>query len=247
MTEALSAAPPAPAAPGIGAVEAVAGTFTKPSETFGRLMARPTWWLPFLLSLVVGTLTYAVAAPKIDLERTIQASIEKSGRSVPAGTVERQVAFMHKWAPAFTAGVALVGAAAFFVIALVLWGSAKAMGGDVKYSQMMAIWAHSGLPSVIGSLVAIPLFLRVPDASLTQAAAERVLASNVGAFLDDSAPAALRTLGGSLDIFTFAVLALLVLGFRRVPGLSKGAATAIPIVLWALVVVAKVAWKAVMG
>jgi hypothetical protein len=196
---------------------------------------------------VVGTLTYAVAAPKIDLERTIRASIEKSGRSVPAGTVERQVAFMHKWAPAFTAGVAVVGAAAFFVIALVLWGAAKAMGGDVRYSQMMAIWAHSGLPSVVGSLVAIPLFLREPDASLTQAAAERVLASNVGAFLDDSAPAALRTLCGSLDVFTFAVLFLLVLGFRRVPGLSRGAATAIPIVLWAVVVVAKVAWKAVMG
>ncbi len=249
MTDAAPGAPvPVPSpAPGIGAVEAIVGTFTKPSDTFGRLVARPTWWLPLVISIVLGAITYGVAAPKIDLEGTIRESIEKSGRSVPAGTVERQVAFMQKWSMAFTAGVAVVGAAAFFVIALVLWGGARAMGGDVRYSQMMAIWAHSGLPSVVGSLFAIPLFLRLPDGSLTQAAAEKVLASNVGAFLDDGAPAAVRTLGSSLDIFTFAVLFLLVLGFRRIPGLSKAAATAIPIVLWVVVVAAKVAWKAVMG
>jgi hypothetical protein len=240
-------APVPPPASGIGAVAAIVGTFTKPSDTFGRLIARPTWWLPFLLSVVIGTLTYVAVAPKIDLEGTIRASIEKSGRSVAAGTVERQVAFMHTWAPAFIAGVTVVGAAAFFVIALVLWGGARAMGGDVRYPQMMAIWAHSGLPSVIGSLVAIPLFLRVPDGTLTQTSAEKVLASNVGAFLDDSASAALRTLGSSLDIFSVAVLLLLVLGFRRIPGLSKGAATAVPIVLWGAFVAVKVAWKAVMG
>jgi hypothetical protein len=247
VTETAAAGPEASPAPAIGAVEAIVGTLTQPSATFGRLVARPTWWLPFLLSLVIGVLTYAVALPKIDLEGTIRESIEKSGRSVPAGTVERQAAFMHKWSAAFTAGVAVIGAGAFFVIALVLWGGARAMGGDVRYSQMMAIWAHSGLPSVIGSLFAIPLFLRLPDGSLTQSAAEKVLVSNVGAFLDDGAPAALRTLGASLDIFSFAVLLLLVLGFRRIPGLSRGAATAIPIVLWVVVVAAKVAWKAVMG
>lgn len=249
MTDAASAAPaPVPAsAPGIGAFEAIVGTFTKPSDTFGRLVARPTWWLPLLLSVVIGAITYAVAAPKIDLEGTIRASIEKSGRSVPAGTVERQVAFMQKWAPAFTAGVAVVGAGVFFVVALIFWGAARAMGGDARYSQMLAIWSHAALPSAIGSLLAIPLFLRMADGSLSQSAAERVLASNVGAFLDDSAPAALRTLGASLDVFSFAVLFLLVLGFRRIPGLSKGAATATPIVLWAVYVAAKVAWKAVMG
>jgi hypothetical protein len=236
-----------PAEPPISAVAALVGTFSSPSETFRRLVARPTWWLPFLLSLVLGTLTYVVATPKIDLEGTIRESIEKSGRSVPAGTVEKQVAFMQKWSAVVTAGVVVVGSGAFFFVALILWGAAKMMGGDARYPQLLAIWAHAGLPSAIGSLVAIPLFLRLPDGSLTQTAAQRVLASNVGAFLDDSTPAALRTFGNSIDIFSFAVLFLLVLGFRRLPGLSRGAATAIPIVLWALLVAGKVAWRAVMG
>ena len=242
-----SAAPVPAAEPPISPVAAVIGTFSSPSETFRRLVARPTWWLPFLLSLVLGTLTYVVASPKIDLEGTMRESIEKSGRSVPAGTVERQVAFMQKWSAVVTAGFFVVGTVAFFFVALILWGGAKMMGADARYAQILAIWAHSGLPSAIGSLVAIPLFLSVPNGSLTQTAAQKVVASNLGAFLDDSSPAALRTFAGSIDIFSFAVLFLLVLGFRRLPGLSKGAASAIPIVLWALFVAGKVAWRAVMG
>jgi len=242
-----SAAPVPAAEPPISPVAAMVGTFSSPSETFRRLVARPTWWLPFLLSLVLGTLTYVVASPKIDLEGTMRESIEKSGRSVPAGTVERQVAFMQKWSAVVTAGFFVVGTVAFFFVALILWGAAKMMGADARYAQILAIWAHSGLPSAIGSLVAIPLFLSVPNGSLTQTAAQKVVASNLGAFLDDSSPAALRTFAGSIDIFSFAVLFLLVLGFRRLPGLSKGAATAIPIVLWALFVAGKVAWRAVMG
>ncbi|HEX7529007.1 MAG TPA: YIP1 family protein, partial [Thermoanaerobaculia bacterium] len=148
--------------PPISAVAAVVGTFASPSETFRRLVARPTWWLPFLLSLALGTLTWAVAFPKVDLEGTARESIEKSGRSVPVGAVERQVAFMQKWSAVFTAGVCAFLAGAFFLVALVFWGAAKMMGADARYAQLLSIWAHSGLPGAIGYVVAIPLFLRLP-------------------------------------------------------------------------------------
>jgi len=231
----------------ISPVSAVVGTFSRPSETFRRLVARPTWWLPFLMSLVLGTVAYAVAVPKIDLEATIRESLEKSGRPVTAGAVAQRVAFMEKWSGVFTAGIAVAGAAVFFVTALVLWGSARAMGADARYAQLLTIWAHAGLPSTVGAFFAIPLFLRLPDGSLSQAAAQRVLASNLGAFLDDSTPRSLQSLASSLDIFSLAALFLLVLGFRRLPGLSPGAATATPIVLWLVWVVGKVAWRAVVG
>ena len=142
----------------------------------------------------------------------------------------------------------MVGAAAvFFLAALVLWGSAKAMGAAARYPQLLAIWGHAGLPSVLGALLAIPIFMQLPDASLTQDAVPQVVKSNVGAVLDPSTPAPLLARAGSIDVFSFAVLFLLVVGFRRLPGLSKGAATAIPIVLWLVIVIGKVAWRAVMG
>ena len=144
----------------------------------------------------------------------------------------------------FALGFTVLG---FFFVGLVFWGAARAMGADARYAQLLAIWAHASLPNVVGGLFAIPLIATLPDASATQASLQGILRSNVGAFLAEDAPAALRSVLGSLDLFSFAVLALLVVGFRKLPGLSKGAATAIPIVLWLVYVAGKTAWMAVFG
>jgi hypothetical protein len=241
---------PAAEAP-ISAVSAIAGTFSRPSETFRRLVVRPTWWLPLLLLVLATASGWLVAVPKMDMDRTIRESIEKraekSGRTIAPEMIDRQVEMSKKMMPLFF-GIAVGGTAVFFFFAaLVLWGSAKAMGGEARYAQLLAIWGHAALPSLLGALLAIPIFLQLPNGSLTQEGAEQVVKSNVGAFLDSSAPAALRAFAGSIDVFSFAVLFLLVLGMRRLPGLSKGAATSIPIVLWLVIVIGKVAWRAVMG
>jgi hypothetical protein len=71
--------------------------------------------------------------------------------------------------------------------------------------------------------------------------------SNLGAFLPaDTAPALLAA-ASSLDVFALWSLVLLVIGFRRIPALSRGSATAIPIVLWGAWVAAKVGWRLVFG
>lgn len=245
-----SPAVPAAEAP-ISPVSAVVGTFSRPSETFRRLVARPTWWLPLVLIIASTAAAWFVVSPKMDMDRTIRESIEKraekSGRTIPPEAINRRVEMSKKLMPVFFAAVVVAGAVVFFFAALVLWGSAKAMGAEARYPQLLAIWGHAGLPSVLGALLAIPIFMQLPDASLTQDAVQQVVKSNVGAFLDPSAPAALRAFAGSIDVFSFAMLFLLVLGIRRLPGLSKGAATAIPIVLWLVIVIGKVAWRAVMG
>ncbi len=249
----MSAASPAipPAEAPISPVSAVVGTFSRPSETFRRLVARPTWWLPLVLILAATTVSWLVVAPKMDMDRTIRESIEKraekSGRTIPPEAINRQVEVSKKMMPLFF-GFALAGSAIFFFLpGLVLWGSAKAMGADARYTQLLSIWGHAYLPNLVGALVAIPIFLQLPDASLTQEGIAQVVKSNVGAFLDPSTPAPLLALAGSLDVFSLYALTLLVLGFRRLPGLSKGAATATPIVLWLVYVIGKVGWRAVFG
>jgi Yip1 domain len=246
-----AAAPVHAGDPPISPVSAVVGTFASPSETFRRLIARPTWWLPFVLVVLSTAATWAVVSPKMDMDRTIRESIEKqaekSGRTIPAEQINRQVEVSKKMMPVFF-GVAVVASAVFFFFAaLVLWGAAKAMGAEAGYTQFLALWGHAALPSILGLLLSIPIFMQLPDASLTQDGVQQVVKSNVGAFLDPSAPAPLRAFASSIDIFSFAVLFLLIVAFRRVPGLSKGAATATPIVLWLVIVIGKVAWRAVMG
>lgn len=247
----------APTAPFPGAPEplspvaAVVGTFSKPSETFGRLLSRPTWWLPFLATILVTTVIFLVSMPKLDMERTVRDAIEKrsarTGQTVPPEVVNRQVEQSQKMTGVFLGFALGFTVLAFFVVGLVLWGAARAMGADARYAQLLAIWAHASLPNVLGGILAIPLLASLPDASATQASLQGILRSNPGAFLADDAPAALRSLLGSIDLFSLATLFLLVLGFRKLPGLSKGAATATPVVLWLIWVVGKTAWAAVFG
>jgi hypothetical protein len=247
---AASSAVPAAEAP-ISPVSAIVGAFSRPSETFRRLVARPTWWLPLVLVLASTAASWLAVAPKMDMDRTVREAIEKqaekSGRTIPPEAVNKRVEMTRKLMPVFF-GVVLAGSAVFFFFpALVFWGSAKAMGADARYKQVLSIWGHANLPNVLGTLLAIPIFLQLPDSSLTQEGASQVVKSNVGAFLDPSTPAPLRALAGSLDIFSLSALFLLVFAFRRLPGLSKGAATVTPIVLWLVYVIGKVAWRAVFG
>ena len=242
-----SASPTAPVSP----VAAVAGTFTSPSATFARLLARPTWWLPFLLSLAFTAGVFAIASQKMDMDRTVREALEKraskTGQVVSPESVTRQVQMTQKLQPYILGGVVVFGAAAFFVTGLVLWGAARAMGGVAAYAQILAVWAHASLPLLVGAILAIPIFWAVADGSLTQTGAQQIVRSNVGAFLPESAPAALRAAASSLDVFAIWALVLLVVGFRRIRGLSRGAATATPVVLWGVWVALKTGWAALFG
>lgn len=235
----------------ISPVGALVGTFSSPAETFRRLVAHPTWWLPFLVSVLLTTGLFLLSAPKLDWDKTIRDAMEKraarTGQTIPPEVVNRQVEQSRKMTGVFLAfalGVTVLG---FFIVGLFFWGAARAMGADARYAQLLAIWAHASLPNVVGGILAIPLIATLPDDSATQASLQGILRSNLGAFLADDASAALRSVLGSLDLFTFAVLALLVVGFRKLPGLSKGAATAIPFVLWLVYVIGKTGWMALFG
>lgn len=243
--------PLAPAAEPLSPVGAIIGTFSKPSETFGRLVARPTWWLPLVLGVLATAAILLVTTPKIDMERTIRETLEKraekTGQTVSSDVVARQVEWVKKMQPVFLGVGLVVSVLAFFVLGLILWGAARAMGADALYAQLLAVWAHASLPNLVAALIAIPVFASVADASLSQTQAQSLVASNAGAFLPETSPAVLRSFLGSIDVFSLATLFLLILGFRKLPGLSKGAATATPIVLWIVWVVGKTAWVAVFG
>jgi hypothetical protein len=231
--------------------QAAVGVFHQPAKTFEALVARPTWWLPFVLLVASVGASIFVATPKIDQEQTIREAFEKRAEKTGAKVADSQVAEAAERSKKFVwlgtpIGVTFV-AVIFFAVAGILLGSAKAFGGELSYPQMLAIHGHSGLPNVLGAILSIPIFMTHADASLTQQAAQRVVASNVGAFLPaDTAPALLAA-ASSLDVFALWSLALLVIGFRRIPALPPGAAAAIPIVLWGLWVAAKVGWRVVFG
>ena len=169
---------------------------------------------------------------------------EKSGRAVPPEAVPRVAGFMKL---TMTAGAPVFVAIVAFAMPLVLWGAARAFGGEIGYSQTLSLWLHANLPGVVKGIVLIPVILSIADASLNLKAVGTCLKSNVASFLPEASSQALLTLGSFLDVFTIWSLVLVVIGFRTIPGLSKGAATAIPVALFALLVLALTGLAALRG
>jgi hypothetical protein len=245
------AAPAAPGepAPGPSPVGALVGTFTSPSATFEGLVRRPTWWLPLLLWLAGIGVVILVSTPKIDMERTMremfEARAERTGQSMSDQQI-RELAARSNRTPAKAAAWGVpTSVVMFLVVVLLLWGGARASGSEARFSQMLSVWSHANLPNVVGLVVAIPILAALPEASETQFSIQRALKSNVGAFLSPEAPVFLSSIASSIDVFSLAALALLVVGMKKLPAMPKGAAVAVPVVLWALYVLGKAALAAV--
>lgn len=232
------------AVPGISPVAAVVGVFSKPDDTFGRLVKKPTWWLPFVLYMLAVFGSALVITPKIDMARSMHEMLSRRGMSDEQ--IETVIKQQGERSPVAGAAYGAAGfGVVFLVVGLVFWGSVRAMGAEARFSQVLAIWGHASLVNVAGTLVAIPLFLSVPDASMTQKAAGQFVKSNVGAFLPDSWPTFVVSLLSSIDLFSIACLALLAIGFRKLPELGKGGAIGVTVTLYVLYSLAKAALAAV--
>jgi len=244
------AAPTAPGEPAAGPspFAAITGTFTSPAETFAGLVRRPTWWLPLVLWLAGIGVVILVSTPKVDMERTMREMFEaraaKTGQSVSDEQI-REMAARSERTPGKAAAWGLpTSVVMFLLVTLVLWGGARASGSEARFPQVLAVWGHANLPNVVGLAVAIPILAALPDASETQFSIQRALKSNVGAFLPADAPAFLSSIASSIDVFSLAALALLVVGMKKLPAMPAGAGVAVPVVLWAVYVLGKAALAA---
>jgi hypothetical protein len=130
-------------------------------------------------------------------------------------------------------------AAQFFFVALVLWGAERAFGGEAGYGGILALWGHANLANVVGALLVAAVALATPASSIPLSGIEQLVKSSAAGFLPEGSPRPIVSFASSLDVFSLAALALLVVGFRRIKGLPSSAATALPIVLWLVYVFGK--------
>jgi hypothetical protein len=136
----------------------------------------------------------------------------------------------------------------FFAIALILAFSGNAFGAEAKIPAYLAIYAHAQIPLLIRSAIALGRLFFAADASLTFDDLGRLGAIGPAAFLSPrTAPPLVWAAASSCDILVLATVFLLVLGFRAIPGLSRKAATILPISLWGLMVLARMGWAALFG
>jgi hypothetical protein len=238
-------------APGPSPWSHLVNVFFEPSAVFEKLALRPLWGLPAVLLAIVVMASVYVVTPKIDMEGSVRDALEKrmasTGQQVSEAMVQQQVKISQSFSRFLPPITGVVTFVVFLLTVLLLWGAAKAFGSEVSFHQTAATWAHANLPNLLGALISLPLFYSLADGSMKQQDVPFFFKSNLGAFLAPETSAPLRALAGSLDVFALWSLALLVIGFRKFPGLSRASATGVPIGLWATYVVIKVGWNAVFG
>ena len=213
------------------------GAIFSPGRTFEAIARRPSWLLPVILWVGCSIALSAVLIPRIDYDKLIRARIEKSGRTVPEDQVQTIVERQKRIGPIIGYALAAVAPLAVaLVVALVLWGAFRAFGWDATYPQALGATTHAYVPSILGSLLLIPLVAR--QDTMDPSALGDLLRSSLG-FLVERDQKVLHSLLSSIDIFSFWTLALLVVGFSAASKVSKKSAAAVILSLWGVFVLAR--------
>jgi hypothetical protein len=230
---------------GMGEFSRLVGVFFEPTKTFRDIAQRPSWIVPMVLVILAVIGVTATISQRIGWERILRHQNETNSRMQQMDPAQREqaVAMQMKFAPVIGYVGAIVGVPIVdVVIAAVLLGVAGGlMGGGMRFKQVFAIVAYSGMPGLVSAILSVVvIFLKNPDDYNVQ----NPLAFNVGAFMDpNTASKFLYSLGSSLDLFVIWTMLLMATGLKAAAGKKLTFTGALVAVLlpWAVVVLGKAA------
>jgi hypothetical protein len=240
-------APELPAASGpINHFARIIGVLFSPKSTFADIVRRPSWILPVVVMSVLGIGVAFVMNQKVDWRDVAAKRIEESPRAanLSAEQKEQQIAMSAKFSPGATYAFGLlIPIISVVVVAAVLLLAYNLIGGaNAKFGAAMAIVSHAYLVTLISTMLFILiLYLKAPGT----VDLDNPVATNIGAFLPDSVPKAIMSLGKSLDVFSVWVILLISIGFAAInPKKLKGKSLSIVLAVWAVYVACKmgIAW-----
>ncbi len=233
-----------------GAVSRVIGALVSPRATFESIAERPTWVFPLVLIIVVGFLFVFSFSQRIGWRTVLEKQLATNSafNSLSPQQQQQQIDRVVRLAPiAGYAGTTVGSAIILLIIAALYLGVFNIVFGTaIKFKQSFGVSIHAYLPLVVKSLVGLLIvWVRPPEGVSLQ----KLVMSNVGAFLPSSSPAWLITFGSFLDIFVFWTLALLGIGYAAASGkkLKVGTALSVVVVVWFIFVIGAVGLTAIRG
>jgi hypothetical protein len=216
--------------------------FFDPKRAFADIAARPRWWPPLLLAILVAVLFVSLFSSRIGWDRYLERALESNPRTESLSLEERQRIIEQQSGlvrvMGYAGAVAGTAITTLIVAGALLFACNLLLTAELAFRQVFAVTCYAFLPNALASLLGIlMMFLKHPeDFDL-----ENPTAFNVGAYLDPSAtPRWLYGIATSLDLFSIWVILLLALGIsssaRKV---SYGKALAVVIGLWVIWVALK--------
>jgi hypothetical protein len=227
------------------AISRMVGVIVSPKKTFADIARRPTWLAPFLILCVLSVAAGALVGQKTDWRSFFEHQNSKNANfdRMPQDQKDRIQEGQMKYAPKLAFAIGLLGTIfIIFLLTLLYWGAFNLFtGAGLGFKTAFSIVTHACVVLIISSVLAIVILLIKAQGDVDP---EHVLASSVSAFLPDTAPRWLEQLGQSLELFWIWMLALIAIGFSAAnPKKVKPAGAFLTVFgIWAVWVVAKVAW-----
>jgi hypothetical protein len=219
---------------GLSQVERVVDTFVAPSKTFTDILRSTSWWMPFVLMVVVSlgfalsvdkTVGYdAVAQQQAEKVHMVADQLDQMTPADRAKALHQRAVGTRYTTYAFFIFILVILA----IEALVLWASFNfGLGAKTTFKQVFAVLLYAGLPKMFIYLIAIALlFAGVGTDSFD---IQNPAGTNLGYFLTGSA---LKAGGAFLDVFGLWSLALLVIGMAIISKKSNAQAAMIVVGWW---------------
>jgi hypothetical protein len=232
-------------------VERVIDTFIAPSKTFNDILRSASWWLPWLLGVLVTLGFSAAIQQKIGWDKTYSNILQHSSESqqerlaqLPAEQQARQKAIAASFTKYVVWASPVLGLLFSAIAAGVLMMTLNfGLGGHAKFSQLYAVWMYATLPWLIQGILGIIVLFAGLDADAFNL--KNPVGTNLGYYLPSDSPQWLIAFGTSIDVLTIWALVLLIIGCAIVAR-TKLAATATAVVgWWVLITLAKVGIAAI--
>jgi hypothetical protein len=232
-------------------VERVLDTFIAPSKTFNDILRSTSWWLPWLLGVLVTLGFGAAIQQKIGWEKTYANILLHSPQAqqdrlaqLPPDQQAKQKAIGASFVEYIFWGTPILALLFAAIAAVVLLGTLNfGFGGHATFNQMFAVWMYATLPFIIqGVLSIISLFAGLDADSFNL---KNPVGTNVGYFLPVDAPQWLATLASAFDVLTIWVLILLTIGCAIVGKTKRGTAAVAVWGWWFVITLVKVVTAAI--
>jgi hypothetical protein len=226
---------------GLSQVERVVDTFVAPTKTFKDILRNRSWWLPFLLTVLVSlSVTFAIDR-QVGFERVVENQIQASPKQQDALanlTPEQRAARVHGMAigyryTSFAFPVLILLFAA--IASLVLVGTFNfGLGATTTFGEMFCLWMYCSLPKLItGLLTIVTLYL---GGNAEGFDLKNPVGTNLAYYLPDASPG-IKSALGFFDVIGIWSLVLLVLGTAIIARVSRGKAAAVVVGWWIFVLI----------
>lgn len=230
---------------GLSQVGRVVDTFVAPASTFTDILRSASWWLPFVLILIVSTLSTYSIDRHVGFSRVAENTVQSSPKQVEqmsdmtpqerASNMDKRALGTRYFSYAFPL-LLLIFLAIYAGIMLGIFNFG--LGARMTYGQAMAVTMYASLPYLLISLLTILTVSFGNNAETFNI--QNPVGTNPAYFLSDAAPW-LKTLLTQFDLVRLWSLVLTVVGFKIVARRSTGQAAAVVVGWWLLVLLVSVA------